>query len=89
MIDRDAPSTKAALAELDKPGVREKLVKFGMWRMRSEADAEDLLQQALAKVCDPGDSPWTPDSRGGRAPRRGPEEGRGTPAWTAPANHDR
>jgi DNA-directed RNA polymerase specialized sigma24 family protein len=61
MIDRDAPSTRAALEELAKPGTREKLVKFGMWRLRSQHDAEDLVQRALAKVFDPDDAPWKPD----------------------------
>jgi hypothetical protein len=58
MIDKDAPSTRRALEEVSKPGVRNKLITFAMWRLESEPDAEDLVQEALAKVCDPQDSPW-------------------------------
>jgi DNA-directed RNA polymerase specialized sigma24 family protein len=61
VIDRDAASSKRALDELLKPGVRKNLLRFAIWRTRSEADAEDLLQDALAKVFDPDDSPWDSD----------------------------
>jgi hypothetical protein len=50
MIDRDAPSTRAALEELAKPGVREKLVKFAVRRMHSESDAEDLLVDGEVRI---------------------------------------
>jgi len=61
MIDKQAASTIRALAEANKPEVRKKLILFASWRGHSEADAEDLVQEALAKVCDPNDSPWDPE----------------------------
>jgi DNA-directed RNA polymerase specialized sigma24 family protein len=61
MFDRNGLSTKRAVDELNKPGMREKLVKFASWRMGDDRrDAEDLVQDALAKVLDPQDSPWDP-----------------------------
>jgi DNA-directed RNA polymerase specialized sigma24 family protein len=49
-----------ALAELNKAGVRTKLVKYASWRAHAPQDAEDLVQSALAKVFDPQDCPWDP-----------------------------
>src|SRR5579884_1714031 len=61
MNDQGGSATERAIAELKKPGVAFKLLKFARWRTESDADAKDLLQSALAKVFDPKDSPWDPD----------------------------
>src|SRR5579884_2473028 len=60
-MEHDGGNAKRrAIAELEKTGVRLKLLKFARWRTGSDADAADLLQSALAKVFDPNDSPWDP-----------------------------
>jgi DNA-directed RNA polymerase specialized sigma24 family protein len=61
VIDYDAESSKRCLAELGHAGIREQLVRFAVWLTTSEADAEDLLSDALACVCDPAEGrPWDP-----------------------------
>jgi DNA-directed RNA polymerase specialized sigma24 family protein len=64
VIDYDAPSSKAALAELQTEGVRDHLTKFARWRSGSEAAAHDLLADAMLLVCDPERKPWRPTERG-------------------------
>ena len=61
MTDPLTPSLKRAREELEKSGTRAKLVKFAAWRAHHGPEADDLLQEALAKVFDPDDSPWDPD----------------------------
>jgi DNA-directed RNA polymerase specialized sigma24 family protein len=60
MYDPDAPSSKRTLVELEKPRVRPSLVQIALWSTRSEADAEDLVSDALILVLDPEESPWVP-----------------------------
>jgi DNA-directed RNA polymerase specialized sigma24 family protein len=61
VTDPLTPSLMRAREELEKSGTRAKLVKFAAWRAHHGQDADDLLQEALAKVFDPDDSPWDPD----------------------------
>jgi DNA-directed RNA polymerase specialized sigma24 family protein len=61
VTDYDAPSSKAALAELQKEDVRGHLKKFARWRCASEAAAEDLLADAMILVFDPERKPWSPE----------------------------
>jgi hypothetical protein len=60
VFDRDAPPTKRALAELAKKDVFEKVHLYAIWRTSSEADAEDLLADAVECVGDPDRKPWDP-----------------------------
>jgi DNA-directed RNA polymerase specialized sigma24 family protein len=63
VFDRDAPLTKRAIEELLKKDVHDSLFKYAVWRTSSEADAEDLLADAIECVGDPDRKPWDP-SRG-------------------------
>jgi DNA-directed RNA polymerase specialized sigma24 family protein len=56
-----APSLDRARKELEKAGVRTRLVQFASWQTASVQDAEDLVHSALARVFDPQGSPWDPD----------------------------
>src|SRR5258708_32496060 len=60
MYDPDAPSSRRALAELAKPRVYARLVHLAEWSTQSEADAEDLVSDALVLVLNPDESPWIP-----------------------------
>ena len=60
VFDPEAPSSKLALAELHKKATRESLHKYAVWRTDSEADAEDLLADAIEWTCDPDRKPWDP-----------------------------
>ena len=60
MYDADAISSRLAVAELSKPGVTKRLLKFAMWSTPSEAEAEDLIANTLLRVLDPQDAPWDP-----------------------------
>jgi DNA-directed RNA polymerase specialized sigma24 family protein len=60
VFDPDAPSSKLALAELRNEAVRKNLHKYAVWRTESEADAEDLLADAIEWTCDPNRRPWDP-----------------------------
>jgi DNA-directed RNA polymerase specialized sigma24 family protein len=60
MYDADATSSRLAVAELSKPGVTKRLLKFAMWSTPSEAEAEDLIANTLLRVLDPQDAPWDP-----------------------------
>jgi DNA-directed RNA polymerase specialized sigma24 family protein len=64
VIDYDAASSKAALAELAKEGVHDHLMKFAVWRCASAAAAHDLLADAMNLVCDPRGKPWRPEKGG-------------------------
>jgi DNA-directed RNA polymerase specialized sigma24 family protein len=61
VTDPLTPSLERAREVLEKPETRRKLVTFASWRTHNGPDADDLLQEALAKVFDPDDSPWDPD----------------------------
>jgi DNA-directed RNA polymerase specialized sigma24 family protein len=50
-----------ARRELENAAVRATLLRFARSRATDDADARDLLQQALLKTFDPDDSPWDPD----------------------------
>ena len=58
MLDFKAPSSVKAIAALQEGSTRELLLKFGGTLCHSEADAEDLLMDAISRVCDPSDRPW-------------------------------
>ena len=60
MFDATAPSSELVMAELGKPNVSAKLHKIAMWSTKSEADAKDLVEDALMRVLDPEDRPWSP-----------------------------
>ncbi|MBV9950165.1 MAG: hypothetical protein JOZ69_25215 [Myxococcales bacterium] len=65
MFDRDAPSTKRVFEELEDDELRNGLYCFARWQTWSAADAEDLVAEALMRVCDPEDKPWS--RRGARS----------------------
>lgn len=60
VFDKNAPSSKLALAELQQERVRTNLKRYAMWRSKSEVDAEDLLADGIECVCDPDRKPWDP-----------------------------
>jgi DNA-directed RNA polymerase specialized sigma24 family protein len=64
MCDRGADWLRRVIEELENPGVRAKLMLFARWRLDSDTHAEDLVQEALARVFDPDGSPWDPAERG-------------------------
>jgi DNA-directed RNA polymerase specialized sigma24 family protein len=61
VFNPDAPSSKRALEEFKRDGVRIRAIQYAHRRTRSAADAEDLVQAALERVFDPDGSPWDPD----------------------------
>jgi DNA-directed RNA polymerase specialized sigma24 family protein len=60
VFDPNAPSSKRVLTELQNPQVRRSLLRYAAWRTDSQADAEDLLADAIERVCDPDRKPWDP-----------------------------
>jgi hypothetical protein len=64
VYDPRAPSSVRAVDELQKRGVRPALIKLARWWTVSDADAEDLVYEALDLACDPDRSPWDPAARG-------------------------
>jgi DNA-directed RNA polymerase specialized sigma24 family protein len=58
VYDRNAPSVKRVVAELEKPEVRMGLTRLSLRITGSPADADDLAADALERVIDPDDSPW-------------------------------
>jgi DNA-directed RNA polymerase specialized sigma24 family protein len=59
VIDFEAPSSKSAIEAIHVGRTKELLLKFATWLMGSQADAEDLLADAMVCVCDPTDGrPW-------------------------------
>ena len=61
MMDFEAASSKRAIEALGVGDTRKNLLKFGVWLTQSEADAEDLLSDAMGRVCDPEGRPWDPE----------------------------
>jgi DNA-directed RNA polymerase specialized sigma24 family protein len=60
VFDPNSPSSKRIFAELQNPQVRSSLLRYAAWRTDSQADAEDLLADAIERVCDPDRKPWDP-----------------------------
>jgi DNA-directed RNA polymerase specialized sigma24 family protein len=61
MLEAQAPSSLRVVAELDKPRVKERLHAIARWSTGSDdAAADDLVQDALARVLDPAKAPWDP-----------------------------
>jgi DNA-directed RNA polymerase specialized sigma24 family protein len=63
MVDWESPSAKLALAEMQKKDVADHVYRFAVWRCGSQVDADDLVADALAIVCDPRKKPWDPAKR--------------------------
>jgi hypothetical protein len=61
VFDRNAPSTKRAVAELCDKDMHERLFTYALWRTASDAGAKDLLSDAIECVGDPSRKPWDPD----------------------------
>jgi DNA-directed RNA polymerase specialized sigma24 family protein len=61
MAEGDGGPRERARAAVQSEGVRFKLFRIAMWRTRSPAESEDLVQSALVRVLDPEASPWNPD----------------------------
>jgi DNA-directed RNA polymerase specialized sigma24 family protein len=59
--DPQPPSFDGIRKELEKASVRARLKWLATRYTATDADAEDLVQQALARVVDPQGSPWDPD----------------------------
>jgi DNA-directed RNA polymerase specialized sigma24 family protein len=57
------PSASLVAIQLSKPDMGYRLRRIAMWSARAEADAEDLVNEALARVIDPKGSPWDPAKR--------------------------
>ena len=60
VFDADAPSSRLAIEQIELPNVRERLFAYAKARTGSEADADDLVEEALLRVLDPDDAPWDP-----------------------------
>jgi DNA-directed RNA polymerase specialized sigma24 family protein len=60
VFQRDAPTTKAALAEYGRSEVARKLLRYAIWRTQDGDKAKDLVADALYRTCDPDRSPWDP-----------------------------
>ena len=60
MFDSNSPLTKRAIAELTKREIYQKLFNYALWRAQSDADAKDLLADAIECVGDPDRRPWDP-----------------------------
>jgi DNA-directed RNA polymerase specialized sigma24 family protein len=58
--DRESPR-EVLRRELVKDGVAKRLLGLAAWLTRNPADAEDLLQSALAVAADANGWPWDPD----------------------------
>ncbi|HZU82455.1 MAG TPA: hypothetical protein VE987_06050 [Polyangiaceae bacterium] len=61
MFDPPAPSAERVLRELRDPVVVRCLVKYAARRTGSRADGDDVLADAIQRVCDPAGKPWEPD----------------------------
>jgi hypothetical protein len=60
VFDRNAPSTKRAVAELLNKDLYDQLLRYALWRTSSDAAAKDLLADAIECVGDPSRKPWDP-----------------------------
>jgi DNA-directed RNA polymerase specialized sigma24 family protein len=61
VLDFSAPPSKRVVEALEEPRTRTLLHKFAVWLTHSEADAEDLVSDAIHVMCDPQDGrPWDP-----------------------------
>jgi DNA-directed RNA polymerase specialized sigma24 family protein len=61
MVDHRALSSTRAIEAYRTGKTNENLLKFATWLTQSEADAEDLLSDAMICVCDPDEGrPWDP-----------------------------
>jgi DNA-directed RNA polymerase specialized sigma24 family protein len=58
VFDPNAPSSQRALVELGKKKIRVSLVHIARWSTGSDADAEDLVANAILAVLDPDKTPW-------------------------------
>ena len=63
VFDGDAPSSKRAIEEFRKENVRSRIYRYAVWRTQSEADADDLVADAMIRVLDPASRPWDPSVR--------------------------
>jgi DNA-directed RNA polymerase specialized sigma24 family protein len=61
VLDFHAPSSRLVLEEVAKPRVRTRLHKIALLYTGSDATAEDLVAEALARACDPDRAPWSPE----------------------------
>jgi DNA-directed RNA polymerase specialized sigma24 family protein len=61
-MDFQAPSSQQVLDALKVAQCEQALFTFALWLTGIEADAKDLLQEAIYCMCDPtGGMPWDPD----------------------------
>ena len=56
--DPNAPSSRAALAEMQKTTVKTRVLAIARGRTRSAADGEDLVADAMILIMDPEKAPW-------------------------------
>jgi DNA-directed RNA polymerase specialized sigma24 family protein len=61
VFDADAPSSKRAMEAMRDPQVRRRLHGFARWCTGVDANAKDLVEDALLRVLDPEDAPWPSD----------------------------
>ena len=61
-MDFQAPTSQPVLDALKVARYEQALFTFALWLTGIEADAKDLLQEAIYCMCDPtGGMPWDPD----------------------------
>ncbi len=58
MLDRGAPTSQRAIAELADARTRENLLRYAVWRTKDVQDGKDLLHEAIVWVLDPDRKPW-------------------------------
>jgi DNA-directed RNA polymerase specialized sigma24 family protein len=63
VLDFETPASKRVIEQLDKPGVRQRLVQIARWSARTESDPEDLVAEALLWALDPDRMPWVPEKK--------------------------
>jgi len=63
VFDKDAPSSKRVFDELADEKTRASLLKYALWRAKTESDAQDLVADAIECACDPDRKPWDPAKR--------------------------
>lgn len=62
MLDKGAPTSQRALAELANAATRKNLLRYAIWRTGDEDDAKDLLAEAVHWVLDPERKPWVKET---------------------------